>query len=324
MSRILVVAETDGSRVREATLELVTLARELGQALGWTPVAVVLGDDPGAAAQDLATRGGLPVIAAKDPQLGKYTADGWVAALASVLAAEPAELVLVTHGPMGWDFAPRVAARVDGSTASECTNIRAEASGLALTRKVLGGKLDMHFTLAKGPRIVTVQRGARSAAPASTAGDVREMSLDLPAGSVRATSAGIKSGPGGRLDLSQAQVIVAGGRSLGGAEKFEIIRELAQALGGQVGASRPVTDAGWLPPEHQVGSSGTTVKPKLYIACGISGAIQHVVGMKGSDFIVAINKDARAPIFEVAHVGVVGDLFELVPALTAAVKEAKG
>jgi electron transfer flavoprotein alpha subunit len=324
MSKILVVAETDGARLREASLELVTLAHEAGKAMGWQPVGVVLGSDPSAHAAELSTRGGLPVIAARDPQLERYSADAWVAALSAVVAAEKPELVLVGHGPMGWDFAPRLAVRVDGSAASECTNAVAEGGELRFTRKVLGGKLDMHFTLARGPRVLTVQRGARPAAAASASADVREMALSLPEGTVRATPGGIQSGPGGKLDLTAAQVIVSGGRSLGGPEKFDIIRELAAALGGQVGASRPVTDAGWLPSEHQVGSSGVTVKPKLYVACGISGAIQHVVGMKGSDFIVAINKDARAPIFEVAHVGVVGDLFEIVPALTAAVKEAKG
>ena len=324
MSKILVVAETDGPRVREATYELASLASELAQAGSGAVTGAVLGSEPGEQARKLSSRAGIPVVAVADPQLGTYTADGWVAALAALVARESPDVVLITHGPCGWDFAPRLAARVDGSTASECTNASLQGGELKLVRKVFGGKLDMHFTLAKGPRIVTVQRGARAAATGSHEARVSDFAPQLPAGTVRATSGGVKQGPAGRLDLSQAEIIVSGGRSLGGPEKFAIIRELAEALGGQVGASRPVTDAGWLPPEHQVGSSGVTVKPKLYIACGISGAIQHVVGMKGSDFIVAINKDARAPIFEVAHVGVVGDLFEIVPALTAAVKEAKG
>jgi electron transfer flavoprotein alpha subunit len=324
MSKILVVAETDGARVREASYELVTLARDLAAAGSGEVAGALLGASPGELAGAFAARSGLRVLAVADPQLATYTADGWVAALAAVVAQESPDVVLVTHGPCGWDFAARLAARVDGSTASECTNASMEGGQLRLVRKVFGGKLDQHVTLAKGPRVVTVQRGARAAATASQPGSVVEMRPALPAGTVRATSGGVKAGPAGRLDLSQADIIVSGGRSLGGPEKFSIIRDLADALGGQVGASRPVTDAGWLPPEHQVGSSGVTVKPKLYVACGISGAIQHVVGMKGSDFIVAINKDPRAPIFEVAHVGVVGDLFEIVPALTQAVKEAKG
>ena len=156
------------------------------------------------------------------------------------------------------------------------------------------------------------------------AGEVADLAAGLSDSDLRGKFVSIQAGAAGGVDLTQADVIVSGGRALGGADKFEIIQELADSLGGQVGASRPVTDAGWLPPQHQVGSSGVMVKPKLYVACGISGAIQHLVGMKSSDYIVAINKDAKAPIFEVAHVGVVGDLFEVVPALTAAVREAKG
>ncbi len=324
MSNILVIGEADGGKIREASLELVTLAREIAAASGWSVRGAVLGSSPAAPAGDFATRGGLDVFAVADPALESYVADGWIAALAALLAAHPAELVLVTHGPLGWDFAPRLAARADGSTASEATGATFEGGELRLVRKVCGGKLDMAFTLARAPRVVTVQRGVRAASAASAAGAVTAFAPALPAGTVRATNLGTSTGPGGKLDLTTAEIIVSGGRSLGGPEKFDIIRDLAAALGGQVGASRPVTDAGWLPPEHQVGSSGVTVKPKVYVACGISGAIQHVVGMKGSDFIVAINKDPRAPIFEVAHVGVVGDLFEVVPALTAAVKEAKG
>ena len=193
-----------------------------------------------------------------------------------------------------------------------------------LRRKAYNAKLDMTFTLEGTPIIATVQRGAAAAWSEGGEGSVETFSPSLSDDDIRGRFDGIQESGGGKVDLTQADVIISGGRSLGGPEKFELLEELAKELGGQVGASRPVTDAGWLPPERQVGSSGVTVTPKLYIACGISGAIQHVVGMKGSDFIIAINKDARAPIFDVAHVGVVGDLFELVPALTEAVREAKG
>jgi electron transfer flavoprotein alpha subunit len=324
VAKILVVAETEGGRPREASLELITLARELSAAAGWDWAVAVLGADPSAPAQELARGGGGRVIAVADPALADYTADGATAALERLVRAETPELVLVSHGPAGWDFAPRLAARCGGAAGPECTDVAWADGTLAFKRRAFGGKLEMAFELHGAPKVVTVQRGARPAAEPAAAGAVETFAPGLAAGTVRASFGGVRSAGAGKLDLGQAEVIVSGGRALGGPDKFQIIKDLAAALGGQVGASRPVTDSGWLPPEHQVGSSGTTVKPKLYVACGISGAIQHVVGMKSSQFIIAINKDARAPIFDVAHVGVVGDLFEIVPALTAAVREARG
>lgn len=324
MSKVLIIGEADGERIRESTLELVTLGREVASAAGWELLAAVPGGAPAAAAEDLARRAGCPVQAVTHPLLGDYTADGWVAALAQLIDAESPALVLTTHGPQGWDFAPRLAARCGGTPATECTSIERDADGLVLTRKVFNGKLELRFRLSGSPVVATVQRGSRPAVEdAAEPGAVTSVTPDLGDENLRGRFVAIRAGGGGKVDLTQAEVIVAGGRALGGAEKFEIVQELATALGGQVGASRPVTDAGWLPPEHQVGSSGVTVKPKLYIACGISGAIQHLVGMKAADFIIAINKDPKAPIFEAAHVGVVGDLFDVVPALTAAVKDAR-
>jgi electron transfer flavoprotein alpha subunit len=196
------------------------------------------------------------------------------------------------------------------------------ASGV-WTRMMFNGKLQVSMRVKGAPQVATIQKGAFPAFEGSTAGKVE--SLVAQAGAApRQRFVEVRTAPPRDVDLAAAEVIVSGGRALGGPEKFSIIRELAEALGGQVGASRPVTDAGWLPHEHQVGSSGVTVKPKLYVAAGISGAVQHLAGMKQSGFIVAINKDKDAPIFEVADVGVVGDLFEIVPALTRAVKEARG
>jgi electron transfer flavoprotein alpha subunit len=174
------------------------------------------------------------------------------------------------------------------------------------------------------PAIATTQRGAAPAWSGTTRGSVRKVDPGIVPGDLQARFIEARKGESGGVDLSQAPVIVAGGRGLGSAEKFAVVRDLAEAIGGQVGASRPVTDAGWLPHQHQIGSSGVTVSPKLYIAAGISGAIQHIVGMRGSGYIVAINKDADAPIFGVADVGVVGDLFEILPALTRAVRAARG
>jgi electron transfer flavoprotein alpha subunit len=324
MSCILVVADSDNGKLREASLELVALARRLAGEAGVEAVGAVLGADPAGPAQDLAERGGLPVLAVADPLLADYTSDGWTAALAKVVEAKAPALVLALHDARGWDWAPRLAARCDGAPATELTGAEWQDGGFVFTRKAFNAKLELRFRLKGSPAVATVQRGAVAAAEADAPGSVEEFAPGLAESDVRARFGGLRASEGGKVDLTQEDVIVAGGRSVGGTEKFELLEALARALGGQVGASRPVTDAGWLPPERQVGSSGVTVSPKLYVACGISGAIQHVVGMKASDFIVAINKDARAPIFEVAHVGVVGDLFEIVPALTEAVNEAKG
>ncbi|MFQ5720398.1 MAG: electron transfer flavoprotein subunit alpha/FixB family protein, partial [Acidobacteriota bacterium] len=229
---------------------------------------------------------------------------------------------LFAHTPTGWDVAPRLAARHGMPALMEVVGVEAGV----WTRAVFNGKLHVKMQLEGAPVIATAQKGAFPAFEGETTGTVETFAPGLDAGAVRQSFVEMRSAPKGGIDLTAADVIVSGGRSVGGAEKFSIIKDLAEALGGQVGASRPVTDAGWLPHEHQVGSSGVTVKPKLYIAAGISGAIQHVAGMKQSGFIIAINRDREAPIFEVANLGVVGDLFEVVPALTKAVEDvtAKG
>ncbi len=193
------------------------------------------------------------------------------------------------------------------------------------TRRVFNGKLDARVVVKSLPVVATMQPGATAAHTGSEAGSVTKLDVAISAGDLKSKFVKVQAAEAKGVDLSKAEIIVSGGRSLGGTEKFmEVIKPLAEALGGAMGASRPVVDSGWLPHEYQVGSSGQTVTPKLYVAVGISGAIQHLVGMKNSNFIIAINKDPDAPIFEVANVGVVGDLFEIAPALTKAVKEAKG
>jgi electron transfer flavoprotein alpha subunit len=189
---------------------------------------------------------------------------------------------------------------------------------------VFNGKLDARVTISSDKAVATVQPGATAAFEGTTDGSVTALDLSLSADQLGTRYVETKMAETKGVDLTKADIIVSGGRGVGGPEKFpEVIQPLADALGGAMGASRPVVDAGWLPHAHQVGSSGQVVQPKLYIACGISGAIQHLVGMKTSNFIIAINKDADAPIFEVADLGVVGDLFEVIPALTEAVKAAK-
>jgi electron transfer flavoprotein alpha subunit len=216
-----------------------------------------------------------------------------------------------------------VAAALDAAFVSDCFGIDTEGGEPAFLRRVFNGKFDARVKAKAEPVVVTFQPGATKPFDGSTDGSVSE--LDPKLGEIRTKFQEVKEAEAKGVDLTKASVIVSGGRGLGAPEKFpEVVEPLAKALGGAMGASRPVVDAGWLPHEYQVGSSGQVVAPKLYIAVGISGAIQHLVGMKGSNFIVAINKDPDAPIFEVADLGVVADLFEIVPALTSAVQEAKG
>jgi electron transfer flavoprotein alpha subunit len=229
--------------------------------------------------------------------------------------------VLISNTPTGWDVAPRVAAGLDCAFVSDCFKASAAGADFTFVRRVFNGKLDAEIS-ATGQTVATIQPGAVAAFTGSSDGATEALTVDLGA---KSKFVEIKIAQSTGVDLTKADVIVSGGRGVGAPEKFpEVIQPLADALGGAMGASRPVVDAGWLDHPYQVGSSGQIVAPKLYIAAGISGAIQHLVGMKASNFIIAINKDPDAPIFEVANIGVVADLFEIVPALTAAVKAAKG
>jgi electron transfer flavoprotein alpha subunit len=275
-----------------------------------------------ALAEEFAKKGGGEVFLADDAALADYNADAFTQATQAAVAASGADVVLLSNTPSGWDFAPRVAAALDAAFVTDCFDVADEGGNLVYKRRVFNGKLDAELKTT-GTTVATFQPGATAPFEGSTDGKVT--ALDAGIGECRTKFVEIKTAEAKGVDLTKASIIVSGGRGLGAPEKFpEVVQPLADALGGAMGASRPVVDAGWLPHEYQVGSSGQVVTPKLYIAVGISGAIQHLVGMKGSNFIIAINKDPDAPIFEVADLGVVADLFEIVPALTSAVTAAKG
>jgi electron transfer flavoprotein alpha subunit len=316
MSSVLIVAEIQKGAIREASYELVTFAKKLGGDVA----SVVIGSGIAGEAEALSKRGGGKVYVADDPALANYNVDGWAKAVRAAVDASGASTVLFSNTPSGWDVAPRIAAALDAAFVSDAFDAK---EGPVFVRRVFNGKLDAEIAPAGGKVVATVQPGAVSASDATGAGSTEKLSVDLSG--LRAKFVETKVATAKGVDLTKAEIIVSGGRGVGAPEKFpEVIQPLANALGGAMGASRPVVDAGWLPHEYQVGSSGQIVTPKLYIACGISGAIQHLVGMKGANYIIAINKDADAPIFEVAQLGVVGDLFEIVPKLTEAVKTAKG
>jgi len=325
MGNILIVAEIQKGQIREASFELATVAAKISSETGREVNSLVLGKDAAGLAEAFSKRGGGKVLLADDDLLANYSVDASNTAIRAAVEAAGADLILLSNTPSGWDVAPRIAAGLDAAFISDCFKIEVDGGNLAFTRRVFNGKLDARLSAQSDVAVVTMQPGCAAPFDGSTDGSVTPLAVSLSADALRAKFVEIKASESTGVDLSKAEIIVSGGRGVGAPEKFpEVIQPLADALGGAMGASRPVVDAGWLPHEYQVGSSGQVVTPKLYIAAGISGAIQHLVGMKGSNYIIAINKDPDAPIFEVANVGVVGDLFEVVPALTKAVTEAKG
>ena len=325
MGTILVVGEIQNGKLREATLELVSFARQLAPALGADVKSLILGHGVQAQAEELSKKGGGEVLLADHELLANYGVDAYNRVVRAAIAKLKPDVVLLSNTPSGWDLAPRLAAGLDAAFVSDAFAIEVEQGKPVFVRRVFNGKLNARVAVTSLPVVATLQPGAVAAYVGKEAGSVTKLEFSLAASDLKAKFVRIQAAEAKGIDLTKADIIVSGGRSLGSTEKFmAVIKPLADALGAAMGASRPVIDSGWLPHEHQVGSSGQTVTPKLYVAVGISGAIQHIVGMKSSNYIIAINKDADAPIFEVANLGVVGDLFELAPALTKAVKDAKG
>jgi electron transfer flavoprotein alpha subunit len=289
------------------------------------PVAIaVLGANIASIATELAAAQVQEVITLDSPALEPYTPDGFTAALQQAIDQLKPSAVLLPHTYQTRDFAPKLAARLDRALVTDVTAIKSAAGSTVFVRPMFQGKLTADIA-PEGPvpHLVTVQIGsfrADAAAKGASPAPVRALAVTIDAGAIRQKPEPPFQEARQAVDLSQAERIVSVGRGIKEADKLPIAQGLAAALHAELAASRPICDAGWLPMERQVGSSGQTVAPKLYLALGISGAIQHLVGMKGSQTIVAINKDADAPIFEVADYGIVGDLFEIVPAMIEALK----
>jgi electron transfer flavoprotein alpha subunit len=314
---ILVIAEQRDGKLNRATLETVAAAQSTG-----TPAkAVVIGANVDAAASEVARADLAEVIVVDDPALEHYTADGYVQALQALVAAEQPDLVFLPHTYQTRDFAPALAARLNRPLVTDCVALRGNAQPVTYVRPVFQGKLQAEV-VAEGPapHFATFQIGAFRAdamKAGSAAATIRKAAVSVDASKIRQKPEAPFKEAKQAVDLSQAERIVAVGRGIKGQEHLQLAQQLAHAMGAELAASRPICDAGWLPMDRQIGSSGQTVAPKLYVALGISGAIQHLVGMKGSRTIVAINKDSDAPIFEIADYGIVGDLFEVVPAIIA-------
>jgi electron transfer flavoprotein alpha subunit len=319
---ILVFAEQRDGAVRGAVKEALGEAVRLSASLGG-PVNCVLAAaaDPGAAA--LGEAGADKVLLALHEEFRLYSPEGYLAALAAAVEATKPKAVLLVASAMGKDLAPRLAARLGVGLATDCTSLAVQDGGLVATRPVYAGKAIQKVRFTKSPALVSLRPKMFAPVPPrpGRAAAVERPGFAFDPGARRARVVEVLAAAAAKLDLTEADIIVSGGRALKGPENFALLEDLASALGGVVGASRAVVDAGWRPHSDQVGQTGKTVAPKLYVAIGISGAIQHLAGMSSSRCIVAINKDPDAPIFKVADYGLVGDLFEVVPALTAAVKQ---
>jgi electron transfer flavoprotein alpha subunit len=319
---VLVVAESRGGAIKGITKEAVGCAVDLAGQLGGEVHSLLLGDVD--RADELAACGGAKVLRFEDPLLEQYTPEGWTAAVSRAIEAGDYALVLTGHSYQAIDFFPRLAAAHDAALVPDVTAVSVEDGRCVFSRKVMNGKLDAR-TVPQGDGVVfaSLQQGAFPPQPVEGVAAIEDFTADL-AGVATRTVVEVKEAEKGDVDLSAADIIVAGGRGVGDKDKFAVVFDLAETLGAAVGASRPPCDSEWVEHERQIGSSGQVVAPKLYIALGISGAIQHVVGMRGAQCIVAINKDPNAAIFQEASYGIVGDLHEVVPALVDAVKEARG
>jgi electron transfer flavoprotein alpha subunit len=322
---ILVIAEQREGKLNRVSLETLAGAQALAKQTGWTVAAAVVGGgNLASVAAELARTAVAKVYAIEDAALERYTPDGFVTALKGFIESNRPKLVLLPHTYQVRDFAPKLAAALGAVLISDAVGCRLADGKLLFTRLMFQGKFAADVSLTgEGPWFASFQTGAYRADQVE-AGEAPVEQVSAATGEIRTRPEVPFQEARQAVDLSQAEIIVSVGRGIKEQKNIAIGQALADALGGELAASRPICDAGWLPMERQVGSSGQTVSPKLYLALGISGAIQHLVGMKGSRHVIAINKDEEAPIFEIADVAVVGNLFEIVPALTEEIKKAKG
>ena len=322
---ILVFIEHRDGVANKASLEGITAAQSLGSQLQQQVTAVVLGSDVNDLAQQIAAYDIQKVVHAKNAKLADYTPDGYADAMERVVRQLDPALVLMTHTYLVRDFAPKLAARFKKSLISDCIRANVDGGKVGFTRRIFLGKLDADVSSdGEAPVFATFQSGAFRADQAAKGSGAPVEVMDVEVGEVRMVPEAPFQEVKQAVDLTKTDVIVAVGRGIKSKDNLVLAEKLAEALGGDLAASRPICDAEWLPIDRQIGSSGQTVAPKLYIALGISGAIQHLVGMKNSGTIVAINKDPEAPIFDIADYGIVGDLFEAVPVLTEEIKKIKG
>lgn len=324
---ILVIVEQREGKLNRVSWETITAGQAIAAATGWPLEAAVVGPNAATIAAEVGGKKLGKVYAIESPKLDPYTPDAFAAGLKQFLATRQPTLVLMPHTYQVRDFVPKLATAMGRTVVSDCIGFKHEGGRLVFTRQMFQGKFaaDVSFT-GDAPWFVTFQNGAfrgDKAEAGASAAPVETVKADIAEGVIRNKPQEVFKEAKQAVDLTQAEIIVAVGRGIKEQRNIDIAKQLADALGGDLAASRPICDSGWLPMDRQIGSSGQTVAPKLYLALGISGAIQHIVGMKGSRAIIAVNKDSEAPIFEIADYAVVGNLFDIVPPLIEEVKKAK-
>lgn len=317
---IWVVAEQQDGEIKKVSLEILSKGQELAEELGVELEAVLLGEGVADLADTLAAYGASKVYLADDEQLADYSTEAYSQVIAELIEDKEPDAVFFGHTAFGKDLAPRVAQKVETGMLSDITAVEVDGDELIFTRPIYAGKAFTKSKVLSSPVMATFRPNVQELAePQEASASVEEVDVDID--EVRAKVTDVQKQSGGRVLLTEADIIVSGGRGMKGPENYKILEELADVLGAAVGASRAAVDAGWRPHSDQVGQTGKTVSPNLYIACGISGAIQHLAGMSSSKYIVAINKDEEANIFNVADYGIVNDLFKVVPVMTEEFKK---
>ncbi len=314
---ILVITEHRDGLFRKVSLEVLSEGKRMAQALGTGLTAIIMGKGVESLAGEAEKYGADKILVADADALREYTAEAYGNVLSAVVEKENPDIILIGASVQGKDIAARLGAMRNAALATDCVAVRAEAGNLTVTRPMYGGKILADAVLSGTPKIAAIRPNAMSIAASAGAGKVEKIEVNPGEVCAKFVEKQLETG---KIELTEADIIVSGGRGMGGSD-YSVIEELANDLGAAVGASRSAVDEGWRPHSDQVGQTGKTVSPNLYIACGISGAIQHLAGMSSSKVIVAVNKDADAPIFAKADYGIVGDLFEAVPAITEAVRK---
>ena len=322
---VFVIAEQRDGKIMKVSYELIGKARELANDLGQDVIAVLMGSGIEAVAGDLAKAGADKVIVVDDPMLAEYVTEPYAKAATAVIKANDPEIVLFGASSIGRDLAPRVSARIHTGLTADCTKLEIdpETKLLNMTRPAFGGNIMATILCADHrPQMATVRPGVMQALEScDKVGEVEKFAVEFTAADMNVEICEVVKTDKKAVDITEAKILVSGGRGLGSAEGFAQLKDLADVLGGEVSASRAAVDNGWIEKDRQVGQTGKTVRPDLYVACGISGAIQHAAGMEESEFIVAINKEETAPIFSICDLGIVGDLNKIVPKLTEALKK---